>query len=291
MSKKGILLCGHGTRVKRGEEAFKKYAKEFALLLPDYEVEAGFLELSEPDFEAGVKALAERGVKEIFALPVFLFTGVHIQKDIPCMLYQLQEKYNVSIKLANYIGDCNDMVELSNQLIAKAATEVRGQEKDTLFYGLGVGASKPAANGDLARLTRLVQESNKFAFAINGFCSRMTYPSVEEALKISEHLPYKNIVVVPYVFFPGVYMDKSLALFSEFAEKHPERKVYVTPLLSETEALSKILLKRLATVEAGEVNLIEAVDQNTLENYVPHHHHHGHGHYHHGEECKGHHHH
>jgi len=288
MFKKGILLCGHGTRVKRGEEAFKKYAKEFALLLPDYEVEAGFLELSEPDFETGVKKLVEKGVRDIYALPIFLFTGVHIQKDIPCMLYQLQEKYKVSIKLASFIGDCDDMVELSNQLIAKAASQVKGQEEDTLFFGLGVGASKPEANGDLARLTRMVQESNKFAFAINGFCSRMTYPSVNEALHISEKLFYKNIVVVPYVFFPGVYMDKALTLFFGFTEKHPECKVYITPLLSETEALSKILLKRLASVEAGEVDLITNVDIETLKNYEPHHHH-SHGHHHNGE-CKGHHH-
>jgi len=290
MSKKGVLLCGHGTRVKRGEEAFISYAKRFARLLPDYEVEAGFLELSEPDFEAGVKQLAEKGVKDIYAIPVFLFTGVHIQKDIPCMLYQLQAKYNVRIKLASYIGDCDDMVELSNQLIAEAAAEVKGEEADTLFYGLGVGASKPAANGDLARLTRLVQESNKFAFALNGYCSRMTYPSNEEALKISQALPYKNIVVVPYVFFPGVYMDKALAQFTEFAQQNPERKVIVTSLLSESEALSQILLKRLASVEAGEVDLITQVDQKTLENYEPHHHH-GHGHHHHHDhECNGHHH-
>ncbi len=290
MSKKGILLCGHGTRVKRGEEAFKKYAEEFAQLLPGYEVEAGFLELSEPDFEEGVRLLTERGVKEIFALPVFLFTGVHIQKDIPCMLYQLQKKYAVSIKLASYIGDCGDMVQLSNNLIASVAAELGGQEKDTLFLGLGVGASKPEANGDLARLTRMVQESNNFAFALNGFCSRMTYPSVADALKIAGQLTYKNIIVVPYVFFPGIYMDKALKQFTAFAEQYPERKVYITPLLSETDALSKILLKRLADVEAGEVNLVEAVDKATLENYVPHHHH-KHGHHHYGEECKGHHHH
>ncbi|MCG8582507.1 MAG: sirohydrochlorin chelatase, partial [Bacteroidales bacterium] len=164
MSKKGVLICGHGTRVKRGEEAFLKYTKQVAALLPDYEVEAGFLELSEPDFEEGVKRLAQRGVAEIVAVPVFLFTGVHIQKDIPCMLYQLQAKYNVSIKMAHYIGDCEEMIHLSNDLIEKALDDQKIEPAETLYFGLGVGASKIAANGDLARLTRMVQESNKYAF-------------------------------------------------------------------------------------------------------------------------------
>lgn len=291
MCKKGVLLCGHGTRVKRGEEAFKQYAGEFAKRLPDYEVEAGFLELSQPDFEQGVKSLASKGVKEIYALPVFLFTGVHIQKDIPCMLYQLQAKYNVSIKLAHYIGDCDDMIELSNDLLSKVDDAVKGKETETLFFGLGVGASKPAANGDLTRLTRMVQEANKFPFALNGFCSRMTYPSVADALSICENLPYKNIVVVPYIFFPGVYMDKALDLFKALEEKRTDLNISVTPLLSESDVLAQILLKRLKSVESGEVDLITSVDQETLENYEPHHHHHhGHGHHHHGHDhaCCGH---
>lgn len=292
MSKKGILLCGHGTRVQRGEEAFKAFAAQFAKRMTNYEVEAGFLELSEPDFEAGVKQLAEKGVKEIIALPVFLFTGVHIQKDIPCALYQLQAQYDVTIRLAHFIGDCDDMVQLSNELIQQAVpAELKDECADTLFFGLGVGASKAAANGDLARLTRLVQESNQFAFALNGYCSRMTYPSVQEALNICEQLSYKNIVVLPYIFFPGVYMDKALALFSEFAEAHPDRKVYVTPLLSETKVLEDILIKRLEAAERGEVDLIKQVNQEILENYVPHHHHHhGHDHHHHDHDCCGHHH-
>ena len=290
MCKKGVLLCGHGTRVKRGEEAFKQYAGEFAKLLPDYEVEAGFLELSQPDFEQGVKSLAGKGVKEIYALPVFLFTGVHIQKDIPCMLYQLQAKYNVSIKLAHYIGDCDDMIELSNDLLGKVGDAVKGKEKETLFFGLGVGASNPAANGDLARLTRMVQEANKFPFALNGFCSRMTYPSVADALSICENLPYKNIVVVPYIFFPGVYMDKALDLFKALEEKRSDINISVTPLLSESDVLVQILIKRLKSVESGEVDLITSVDKETLENYEPHHHNHGHGHHHHGHDhaCCGH---
>ncbi|MBS2211760.1 sirohydrochlorin chelatase [Carboxylicivirga mesophila] len=292
MSKKGVLICGHGTRVKRGEEAFLKYTKQIEALLTDYEVEAGFLELSEPGFEEGVKRLAQRGVTEIVAVPVFLFTGVHIQKDIPCMLYQLQAKYNVSISMAHYIGDCDEMLHLSNDLISKALNGAEVEANDTLLFGLGVGASKVAANGDLARLTRMVQETNKYAFSINGYCSRMTYPSVAEALSICEKLPYKNIIVVPYVFFPGVYMDKAHDLLDEFSKQHPDRKVFMAPLLSESEDLAQILIKRLESAERGEVDMISSVDKETLENYVPHHHHgHDHGHHHHhGHDCCGHHH-
>lgn len=292
MSKKGVLICGHGTRVKQGEEAFLNYTRQLAALLPGYEVEAGFLELSEPDFEEGVKRLSQKGVKEIVAVPVFLFTGVHIQKDIPCILYQLQAKYNVAIRMAHYIGDCDEMLHLSNNLIENVLKGSELEPKDTLLFGLGVGASKIAANGDLARLTRMVQESNKYAFAINGFCSRMTYPSVAEALSICEKLPYKNIIVVPYVFFPGVYMDKAQVLLEQFAQQHPERNVFVAPLLSHSNHLAQILIKRLESAESGEVDLIAAVDKETLEHYVPHHHHgHDHVHHHHGHDCCGHHHH
>lgn len=86
MNKKGILLCGHGTRLAEGAENFKAFAKGFQDQIEGYETASAFLELCEPDFDAGVKELVDKGVTEIVALPLFLFTGIHIQKDIPCML-------------------------------------------------------------------------------------------------------------------------------------------------------------------------------------------------------------
>ncbi len=218
--KKGILLCGHGTRVQVGELAFKAFAEKFASTITDYEVEYGFLELSEPNFEQGVSKLKAKGVEEIIAVPVFLFNGVHIASDIPNTLHELQEKHEVNIKLANYIGVCQEMVDLSLDLIKKSISDE--DMSDTAFFPIGIGASMADSNGDMLKLSRLAQEELKMPFMINAFTSRMTFPSVEKALAVLDQLSYKRIIALPYIFFPGVYLDNAIRSIEEFKQKHPE---------------------------------------------------------------------
>ena len=278
---KGILLCGHGTRVQVGELAFKAFAEKFASTITDYEVEYGFLELSEPNFEQGVSKLKAKGVEEIIAVPVFLFNGVHIASDIPNMLHGLQEKHEVSIKLANYIGVCDEMLDLSIDLIKKSISDE--DMCDTAFFPIGIGASMADSNGDMLKLSRLAQEELKMPFMINAFTSRMTFPSVDNALAVLDQLSYKRIIALPYIFFPGIYLDNAIRSIEEFKLKHPEKEFILCPKIGESDMLIDILMLRLKAVEEGKVDLIESRDPSACSH---HHHHHGHdhshGHHHHG---------
>lgn len=275
---KGILLCGHGTRVQVGESAFKAFAEKFTSTITGYEVEYGFLELSQPDFEQGVSKLKAKGIEEIIAVPVFLFNGVHIASDIPNMLHQLQEKHHVSIKLANYIGVCQEMVDLSLDLIRKSISD--DDMSDTAFFPIGIGASMADSNGDMFKLSRLAQEELKMPFMINAFTSRMTFPSVDKALAVLDQLSFKRIIALPYIFFPGVYLDNAIRSIEGFKLKHPEKEFILCPKIGESDKLIDILMLRLKEVEEGGIDLIESRDPSACS----HHHHHGHDHgdHHHG---------
>ncbi len=289
MSKKGILICGHGTRKERGAKAFQEFAEKFAATTSEYEVEYGFLELSEPDFETGVKRLIEKGVSEIIAVPVFLFTGVHIQRDIPYALNSYQEKYKVKIQLANYIGTCNEMVDYGVMLLEETLKDKNWNVEETAFLGLGIGASKAEANGDLAKMTRLIQEKQKYPFSINAYTSSMTYPALPSVLDWMKVLPFKNIVMLPFVFFPGVYMDRAYETMDVFVKENPDKNIAIAPLLGDTDGLFEILNTRLQEVLDGKVDLISSTDLTGVE---PHHHHgHDHGHCHGHNHDNGHHHH
>ena len=277
MSKKGILLCGHGTCKERGAKAFQEFAERFASQATDYEVEYGFLELSEPDFETGVNRLVEKGVIDIIAVPVFLFTGVHMQRDIPYVLNSFQEKYNVKIQLANYIGACNEMVEYGVQLINETLKEKDWKIEETAFLGLGIGASKAEANGDLAKMTRLIQEKQNYPFAINAYTSSMTYPALPMVLDWLKVLPFKNIVMLPFIFFPGVYMDRAFDTMEVFAKENLDKNIAIAPLLGDTNGLFEVLNTRLQEVLDGKIDLIASTDLTGVEP----HHHHGHNHVHH----------
>lgn len=278
MNRKGILICGHGTRKERGAKAFQEFAERFAAQTIDYEVEYGFLELSEPDFETGVKRLLEKGVTEIIAIPVFLFTGVHMERDIPYALNGLHEKYKVKIQLANYIGTCNEMVEYGVQLIIETLKDKDWKIDETAFLGLGIGASKAEANADLAKMTRLIQEKQNYPFAINAYTSSMTYPALPVALDWLKVLPFKNIMMLPFVFFPGVYMDKANDTMEVFAKENPDKNIAIAPLLGDMNGLFQVLNTRLQEVLDGKVDLIATTDLTRVEPHNHHGHDHGHSH-------------
>ncbi len=296
MNKKGILLCGHGTRLAEGAENFKAFAKGFQTQIEGYETASAFLELCEPDFDAGVKELADKGVTEIIALPLFLFTGVHIQKDIPCMLYQAAKKHNVTIKMGNYMGVCEEMVTIAENLIRKAVpAEMLENPKEVALVVAGVGSSKVQANADLSALVRLVQERIRLPFSTIGFLSKMTFPPLKETFKNVGYLPQKNIIVLPYFFFTGIYMNRAEMAIKKFEKNNPDKKVYCTDLLASNQDLYDLLKKRMQEVLSGKVDCIGAMSAEELENYHGHshcggghhhhHHHHDHDDHHHGN-CK-----
>lgn len=288
MNKKGILLCGHGSRLKEGTEAFHLFSEGFQSQLDGYETTAAFLELAEPDFDMGVKKLVNKGVTEIIALPLFLFTGIHIEKDIPCMLYKAAKKHNVTIKMGRYMGVCKEMVDISEHLIKEAIpNDFLENSQNTALVIAGVGSSKTQANADITALTRLIQERFKFPFATTGFLSKMTFPSLKETMENVGRLPYKNVVVLPYFFFTGIYIKRAEAIIKKAINHNSDKQFACADLLASHQGLYDLLKNRMQEVLDGKVDIIGTMSIDELENYHGHHHH-GDDHHHHHENHHGH---
>jgi sirohydrochlorin cobaltochelatase len=284
----GILICGHGSRNPEGAKAFEALAIKMRERHPGKLIEHGFLELSSPTFEDAVGKLYEQGAREIIALPVFLFTGVHLKYDIPFHMKALEEKFEgLTVKLGSYIGVCQQLVNLSEKLICKAEKDIRADRKDSCFLALGIGASVAEANGDIAKLTRLVMENSNFGFCTSAFISRMASPSIPETLKLLKHLPFKKIVMVPFIFFTGVYMDRIREMVAQFTAE-TNKEVILTDTFGSDDLVLDALEMRLQEVLDGKVDLTQGLESDGGH----HHHHHGHDHGHdhdHGHSHHGHH--
>ncbi|WP_455645682.1 sirohydrochlorin nickelochelatase [Methanosphaera sp.] len=85
-NKTGILLVGHGSRLKYNKELVTEVARKYAKTMPDYNVEVGFMELVEPSIPTAFNKLKETGVNKIIVNPVFLAHGMHTKVDIPTIL-------------------------------------------------------------------------------------------------------------------------------------------------------------------------------------------------------------
>ena len=83
LSRKGLLLVGHGTRDPAGLAEFREVAGKVAELAPEFRTEACFLELAEPDIGTAVGRLLEARIERLIVAPVLLFSAGHAKRDIP----------------------------------------------------------------------------------------------------------------------------------------------------------------------------------------------------------------
>jgi sirohydrochlorin cobaltochelatase len=263
MANTGVILCGHGTRSNEGYMEFLELSRKFATQYPEFAIVCGFLEFNKPNFEEALQELVTKGIQTIIILPVFLFTGVHLQYDIPLAFSKLAKKYSkINIKMARQIGVCDQLTELTDKLIADSRT-YNTQNFDSSLLLAGVGASLKEANADLAKLTRLVWEQSGFGFATYAFVSKMTKPSIKEGLELLEKLSYNCIVVVPVLLFSGYYLQDIFHTVDNFSKTTQKEIIVSKPFGSDNLILQALAVRMLEAID-GKVNLLDELPEGLV---------------------------
>src|SRR6266851_7127770 len=98
-----VLLIAHGSR---NADANADTAALAAELSRRYSTAvAAFLELAEPDIDAGAALCVTRGARRVILLPHFLSVGVHVRRDLAAARERLSERFpTVEFVLAEPIG-------------------------------------------------------------------------------------------------------------------------------------------------------------------------------------------
>jgi sirohydrochlorin ferrochelatase len=95
----GIVVFGHGSSVTSANEAVCTVASEAARAGQWDLYETAFLEAS-PRLEEAVAKLVKSGAEAILVLPYFLTLGIHLQRDLPKLVQDLETVYRVPIRVA-----------------------------------------------------------------------------------------------------------------------------------------------------------------------------------------------
>jgi len=83
MSKKGMLLVGHGSTMPYNQELVEKTAAMIQAKNGDYIVKCGFMNMNKPTIKESMEAFKKEQIDALVVVPLFLAKGVHIEKDIP----------------------------------------------------------------------------------------------------------------------------------------------------------------------------------------------------------------
>lgn len=93
MKKTGMIVLGHGSRRREAARQFEEMVRRVAGSLPQVVVVPAFFSLGQPDLPTQVQILESHGCGRIVIMPYFLYNGVHIEKDIPALLAELERRY------------------------------------------------------------------------------------------------------------------------------------------------------------------------------------------------------
>ena len=86
MSKKGLLLVGHGSSLPYNKQIVEDTARLVSQKDPGYIVKCAFMNMNTPTIKETLEEFKKEDIDTVIVVPLFLARGVHINKDIPGVL-------------------------------------------------------------------------------------------------------------------------------------------------------------------------------------------------------------
>jgi sirohydrochlorin ferrochelatase len=100
-----LLLIAHGSRQPDANADLTRLAKELQATGRYTAVVAAFLELAEPDIDAGGTKCVAAGAGRVVLVPYFLSAGIHVRRDLAAARDRLAERFpGVEFRLAEPLG-------------------------------------------------------------------------------------------------------------------------------------------------------------------------------------------
>jgi sirohydrochlorin cobaltochelatase len=257
MAKKiGVMVFGHGSRSGAAVEEFKALAVGLTQRFSEYAVDYGFLEFARPVIRDGLDSLREQGVDHILAVPGMLFAAGHVKNDIVSVLNDYAAQYPVKIEFARDLGiDPNMLAAASERIKASEAAAGDGVTRNqTLLMVVGRGTSDPDANGNVAKIARMLGEGMGFGWTEVCY-SGVTFPLVTPGLEHAVKLGYRRIIVFPYFLFTGVLVERIYAATDRVAAENPGVEFIKAGYLSDHPRVIDTFVNRVRGIATGDNNM------------------------------------
>jgi len=252
----GVMICGHGSRDDQACVEFVRVVDAIAARLPEHPVAMGYLEFARPIIREGLDRLRSQGVDRVLAVPGMLFAAGHVKNDVPSVLNGYAAEHGIRIEMGRDLGIDPKLLAASRDRI-DAALE-RGESDvgldETCLLVVGRGTSDSDANGNVAKVARMLWEGIGFAHAEIGY-SGVAHPRTEVALERAARLGFRRIVVFPYFLFTGVLVRRIYEAADAVAARHPGIDFVRAHYLDDHPLVIDTFVERIRGISAGDVNM------------------------------------
>ena len=252
--KLGVMVCGHGSRDENAVREFSTVAEGLRPLLPQYEIDYGYLEFATPIIRTGLDNLRAKGINRVLAIPGMLFAAGHAKNDIPSVLNTYAARHDgLTIDYGRELGIDPKMVRAAGDRIREALGSIDDTIPlhETALVVVGRGASDPDANGNVAKVTRLLWEGLGFGWGETCY-SGVTFPLVEPGLEHIAKLGFKRVVVFPYFLFTGILVERIYEHTDRVAARHRDMEFVKAPYLNDHPLVLETFAERVQEILDGE---------------------------------------
>ena len=252
-----ILLVGHGSRNREGNDEIERFADLWRARHPGWRIAVCFIEHAEILLDAGLDRAAE-GARRVCIVPFILNAAGHVKMELPAALNRARARHpQVDFVLARHLGMGRDVGAVLQARLDGLMRELAVPDPQTTgVVLLGRGSSDAGANGELAKMTRWIYEDNDHELVDLAFTG-VTWPRLESVVQRQVKLGMTQICIVPVYLFTGVLIERIKEQVARLRQQYPQVAFALAGHFGFDAGVFAALDARVADAGSGAGGLLE----------------------------------
>ena len=246
-----ILLVGHGSREKSGNDEIEAFAQQWRARQPGWRIEICFIEFSEITMSEGLRRAAT-GSQRVMVVPLILNAAGHVKMDIPQAIDGARLKFpGVQFLYAPHLTACDHILSIVKRRLKGAMQALDMPDPSTTgVVILGRGSSDRQANGEMAKMARWLMEETDHELVDLAFTG-ITWPRLEKAVQRQSLLGMTQVVVLPYYLFNGTLVERITRQVDNLKTQYPTIRFTSTAYFGFEREIFELLEERVNDLKRG----------------------------------------
>ena len=246
-----ILLVGHGSREKSGNDEIEAFAQQWRVRQPDWRIAVCFIEFSDITLSEGLRRAAA-GAQRVLVVPLILNAAGHVKMDIPQAIDAARLTFAaVQFLYAPHLTACDPILAIVKRRLKGAMQALDMPDPTTTgVVMLGRGSSDRQANGEMAKMARWLMEETDHELVDLAFTG-ITWPRLEKAVQRQSLLGMTQVVVLPYYLFSGTLVERITRQVEHLKAQYPAIRFTSTAYFGFEREIFELLEERVNDLKRG----------------------------------------
>lgn len=257
LKKTTILIAGHGSRNREGNDEIEKFAGMWRKQHPDWRIEVCFIEHADILLTEGLDRAAN-GAQRVLLVPLILNAAGHVKMELPAAIEDARTRHpQVEFVVTRHLGVGREVLSILQAQLDRLmkALDVPDPETTGVIL-LGRGSSDAGANGELARMARWIFEDNDHELVDLAFTG-VTWPRLERVVQRQALLGMTQICIVPVYLFTGVLIERIKAQVERLKQQYPQIAFALGTHFGFDQGIFDLLDARVAHAGEAEGGMLE----------------------------------